>query len=320
LFAFLEEVSMKVQLVLVPSVNGTAESGGRTGGLAAAADAYVEDGFLEELPKRGIAVAGSARPVLAEGEVTDDPIVNLGRYNALVADAVKAGVEAGAQPVLLGGTCSHLIGMISGLQQAYGATSRIGLLWFDAHGDFNTPRTTRSGMLGGMPVAVAAGLCHREWRELAGQVAPLPTDRIVIVDVRNLDPDEATLIAATDVQIARFGADGEIDEIETAVADLAKRVDHLYLHVDADVLDASEQPNHPTAEPNGPSLAATNAALAAVMATGLVRAFGVVSVNPTGPEGAVSLRSGIAMISAGLAAWSEEKTGVSGEAEGTPRV
>lgn len=308
---------MKVHLVFVPSVNGTAEPTGRAGGLAAAADAYVADGFLDELPRGGIEVAGSTRPVLADAEVTGDPIVNLGRYNALVAEAVKAGVETGAHPVLLGGTCSHLIGMISGLQQAYGPTSRIGLLWFDAHGDFNTPRTTRSGMLGGMPVAVSAGLCHREWRELAGQVAPLPTDRIVMVDVRNLDPEEATLIAATDVQIARFGADGEIGEIEAAVADLAGRVDHLYLHVDADVLDASEQPNHPTAEPNGPSLAATNAALAAVMATGLVRAFGVVSVNPTGPEGAISLRSGIAMISEGLAAWSNA---VAGEAGATARV
>jgi arginase len=161
-----------------------------------------------------------------------------------------------------------------------------------------------------MPVAVAAGLCHAPWRELAGQTVPIPTDRIVMVDVRNLDPEEATLIAATDVTVTRFDADGGSDGIAAAVAGLAARVDHLYLHVDADVLDASEQPNHPTAEPNGPSLATTNAALARVMATGSVRAFGVVSVNPTGPDGPTSLRSGMAMLRAGLAAWSEAEARV----------
>ncbi len=131
-----------------------------------------------------------------------------------------------------------------------------------------------------------------------------------MVDVRNLDPEEATLIAATDVTIARFGEGGGTEEIGAAVESLAGRVDHLYLHVDADVLDSSEQPNHPTAEPNGPSLMATNAALERVMATGLVRAFGVVSMNPTGPEGATSLRSGMAMLRAGIASWSREGAGV----------
>jgi arginase len=278
--------------------------------LAAAADAYVAAGLLDDLTGVGATVAGSARPVLDPGAITADPIVNLGNYNALVAEAVAEGAATGARPLLFGGTCNHLIGMVSGLQRVYGADSRIGLVWFDAHGDFNTPRTTRSGMLGGMPVAVASGLCHGRWRELAGQRVSLPTNRIVMVDVRNLDPEEATLIAATDVTIARFGGDGETEEIGTAVAALAERVDHLYLHVDADVLDASEQPNHPTAEPNGPSLAATNAALTRVMATRLVRAFGVVSVNPTGPDGATSLRSGMAMLRAGVAAWAEAEARV----------
>jgi arginase len=278
--------------------------------LAAAADAYAAAGLLDELAGNGVMVTGSARPVLDSAEVTSDPVTNLGRYNALVAEAVASGVAAGARPLLLGGTCNHLIGMMAGLQRGYGPTSRTGLVWFDAHGDFNTPRTTHSGMLGGMPVAVAAGLCHGPWRELAGQTVPLPTDRIVMVDVRNLDPEEATLIAATDVTVTRFGEDGGTDGIAAAVEGLASRVDHLYLHVDADVLDASEQPNHPTAEPNGPSLAATNAALGRVMATGLVRAFGVVSVNPTGPDGAISLRSAVALLRAGIAAWAEAEARV----------
>jgi arginase len=271
--------------------------------LARAAGVLIESGFVDQLGEGDIDVAGIARPALDGGEVTDDPIVNLGRFNAQIAEAATSAIGREHRPVLMGGTCSHLIGMVAGLQQAYGPTAKIGLVWFDAHGDFNTPRTTHSGMLGGMPVAVSAGLCHAPWREIAGQVVPLPTERILFVDVRNLDPEEADLIHATDATIARFGLDGSIDDIRAEVERLAGQVDHIYLHIDSDVLDSSLQPNHPTAEPNGPDLATTNEAIAAVVATGKVRAFGVVSINPDGEEGKISLASGSAMIRHGLETW-----------------
>jgi len=160
-------------------------------------------------------------------------------------------------------------------------------------------------MLGGMPVATAAGLCHAHWREKAGMAAAIPTNRIVLIDVRNLDAPEAELISATDVTVAKFGADGGADAVATAVQRLADRVDHLYLHVDADVLDASLQPNHPSAEPGGPELKAVLTALRIAFATGKVRAFGVVSVNPTGPDGPLSLETGTRMILGGMADWNE---------------
>jgi arginase len=294
---------MRLQIISPTSVEATPSAAGKAAGLGRGGEALLQSGIAEELTADGRDVVGVARPALPPDRVTDDRIVNLGRFNRLVADAVVEADAAGAAPLLVGGTCSHLIGMVAGLQRVYGATSRIGLVWFDAHGDFNTPRTSHSGMLGGMPVATCAGLCHASWREEAGQAAPLPTDRIVMVDVRNLDPEEAMLIAATDVQIARFGHDGGTDEIRSAVAALAERVDHLYLHVDADVLDAVLQPNHPTAEPNGPGLEPTTTALAATMRTGKVRAFGVVSVNPEGSEGPTSLASGRALVVDGVRAW-----------------
>ncbi len=299
---------MRIDVIAPGAVEATPTTPGRerAHGLAQAAQVLTEGGFLDQLD--GVEVTKVTRPALAS--VTDDPIVNLGRFNALVAGAAKGAIDEERRPVLMGGTCSHLIGMIAGLQQAYGATAKLGLVWFDAHGDFNTPRTTHSGMLGGMPVAVSAGLCHAPWRELAGQAVPLPTDRILFVDVRNLDPEEADLIHATDATIAKFGAEGSIAEIRAAVARLAGQVDHIYLHIDSDVLDRSLQPNHPTAEPNGPDLETTNAAIAAVFATGKVRAYGVVSMNPNGPEGEISMASGSELIRQGLAAWAAKDTGV----------
>lgn len=300
-----ESKQMRVSVIGVPAVEATTSPKGRAAGLAECSDAYLAAGLIERITSLGVEVAGTARPALPGDRVSGDPIVNLGRYNAMIAHEAAAALAAGAKPLLAGGTCSHLIGMLAGLQTGLGPATRIGLIWLDAHGDFNTPRTSHSGMLGGMPVAVAAGLCLAPWREKAGMTAPLPTNRIVMVDVRNLDKEEADLIRATDVSVSKFGPNWTIDGIATAIQHLADRVDALYLHVDSDILDAAFQPNHPTAEPDGPDVRTVLAVLRVAFSTGKVRAYGVVSVNPTGPQGSISLESGLELVLGGVARWSE---------------
>ncbi len=296
---------MKLQLIGVESVEGmpSQDQAPPLAGLAGATAAYLRKGMVAELEQAGATVDSIVTPTLAEGDRSADRIANLGALNRLIAAEVRGALAAESAPLLMGGTCSHLIGILAGLQQHFGGTSRIGLVWLDAHGDFNTPRTSRSGMLGGMPVAVAAGLCWPTWREGAGMLAPLPTNRIVMVDVRNLDPEEAALIAATDVEIARFGDDFSTSSVTDAIDRLAERCDHLYLHVDADILDAAFQPNHPTAEPGGPDVATVQAVIERAFATDKVRAFGVVSVNPDGAEGTISLASGSDLLRGGVSAW-----------------
>jgi arginase len=268
--------------------------------------AYRASGVFEELA--GADGMTFREPALPEARRGDDPIANLGVLGGEIADAVAEGARAGRPVVVVGGDCSHLPGVLGGLQDVHGPTARIGLVWFDAHGDFNTPRTTLSGMLGGMPVAVSVGLCYTPWREGAHQLVPLPTDRIVMVDVRNLDPDEERLIRATDVAIARvapgFAGDLPVDE---AVRQLAARCDHLYLHIDSDVLDASLTPNHGTREPFGPDVAQTLGAVRTVLETGKVVAFGLVSVNPEGAGGDVSMRAALDLLRGGLERWREAR-------------
>jgi arginase family enzyme len=96
----------------------------------------------------------------------------------------------------------------------------------------------------------------------------------------------------------------------TAIQGLADRLDHLYLHVDSDILDERFQPNHPTAEPDGPDVETVSAAIRAAMATGKVRAYGVVSVNPEEPGGATSLASTSAMIVEGVRVRASQPAGV----------
>lgn len=264
-----------------------------------ALDAYVGTAVYWE-PGLPVVYGEPLMPAVRRG---DDEPANLGLIGAAIAEAVAAGRAAGRAVLLTGGDCTHSVGVLAGLQRAHGPFARIGLVWFDAHGDFNTPRTTLSGMLGGMPVAVCAGLAHPQWRELAGMVAPLPTDRILFVDLRNLDPPEAQLIQATDATIAAVAPGFAGADLQAAVHALAARCDLLYLHIDSDILDAALVPNHGTREPGGPDLDQVAAAIETVTATGKVAALAVVSVYGEGPGSEISVASGLGLIRAGLAGW-----------------
>jgi arginase len=247
-------------------------------------------------------------PEFPEARRTGDPVTDLGLIGGEIADAVAAGRRAGKPVLVVGGNCAVVPGVIGGLQQVHGPAARIGLVWFDAHGDFNTPRTTLSGMLGGMPVAVSAGLAYPQWRELSRQLAPLPTDRIVMVDVRNLDESEERLIRATDVVIAAPAPGYPGADLGTAIDDLATRCDMLYLHIDSDILDERYVPNHGTREPNGPSMEQVLAAVETVMATGKVVTFALVSVWRDGDGGDIALASGIELLRGSIEAWRRHGT------------
>lgn len=268
-------------------------------------DAYAASGVYQsaELP------VTISEPRLPEEQRLPDAPDNLGLLGGAIATDVAQARQAGRGILMTGGDCSHITGVLGGMQDAHGPSARIGLVWFDAHGDFNTPKTTLTGMLGGMPVAVCAGLGYPFWREQSHIVSPLPTERIVMVDVRNLDPKEEQLIRSTDVTIARVapGFYGDV-ELSQAIAELADRVDYVYLHIDTDILDQQFVPNHSTREPNGPDMPQVQAAIETVMATGKVAAYAVVSVYGEGEGAETTLASGIELIRYGLDSWRRHGT------------
>src|SRR5438552_15283068 len=104
-----------------------------------------------------------AQPTLEESELTDDPVADLAVIGGRIADAAAEGAAAGKQLLMVGGNCTSVPGMIGGLQRVWGPAARIGLVWLDAHGDLNTPRTTVNGILGGMPAALVAALSTAVW-------------------------------------------------------------------------------------------------------------------------------------------------------------
>jgi arginase len=128
------------------------------------------------------------------------------------------------------------------------------MLWLDAHPDFNTPETTRSGNLGGMPVAIATGRALRRMRVEAKLDPPLADRDVVMGGVRLTDPLEQQLLDESG--IARVSVD-DLRTMNPAIFAqldrLSQQVDKIYVHIDMDVLDPHEVMGHVNKVPNGPS-------------------------------------------------------------------
>ena len=292
---------MRLRAITIPAIAD------RASGYDDAPAAYLREGLYERLRADEVDVVGPAAVPPFHGSTTgDDPVAPIAYLGANIAAAVVDGLGADGNVLITGSNCTALVGILAGFEQTFGPTARIGLAWFDAHGDFNTPKTTITGRIGGMPVAVAAGLAFPQWRAISGLAAPISTNRIVMIDVRNLDPKERTLIEATDVTIAAIEPGRPGQPLAEAIDQLAAASDMIYLHVDQDVLDARFVPNHGTVEPNGPDIAATLAAIRMVLETGKVRGYGLVSVNVRGEGGRQSLDSALELLTHGVHAWKEE--------------
>jgi len=156
-----------------------------------------------------------------------------------LAAKVKAAVNAGCLPFIVGGDCSMLMGVVEGLRSL---EMRIGMVYMDAHGDFNTPETTPSGIIGGMDVAIAAGRGPKKLAAMFGHSPLLPEENIVLYGVRDLDPLEAKALAESKVRVyqrEKIRAQGAERTTGEILQYLESKCDCLYLHVDLDVLDES---------------------------------------------------------------------------------
>lgn len=172
-------------------------------------------------------------------------------------------------PVIYAGDCLAAIGVLAGLQRA-GIDPT--LIWFDAHGDFHTWQTTRSGFLGGMPLAMIVGRGEQTIMEGVG-LAPLDERRVVLVGARDLDPGEDEAVATSALTVL-----STVDVIRRDPPPGA-----LHVHVDLDIVDPREMPAHNYPVPGGPSLGDMRAVLAHLAATGRVAAVSFSTWNPALP-------------------------------------
>jgi arginase len=208
------------------------------------------------------------QPMLAPGwrivqPHTEDTLTEqLAANTADIADSVAGTLSDGKRPVSIAGDCVSAIGVLAGLQRAEVHPT---LIWFDAHGDFNTTETTPSGFIGGMPLAMMVGLGDLTLIKNV-DLQPIPEERVILTDARDLDPGERELVENSQV---------------THLPDVAQVLDYdlpdgpLYVHFDVDVLDADEAPAHRYAAMGGPSEAVLTQVFERLAATGRVAAVSV---------------------------------------------
>jgi arginase len=200
----------------------------------------------------------------------------IGALGVAVRDSVADQVARGAVPVVLSGDCTASLGTVAGLQRSDIAPA---IVWFDAHGDVQTLETTSSGYLGGMPLRILVGYRPELISEHLG-LLPVPEERVVLVDARDLDPPEVeylSLAAINHVTVA------DVSTMELPAAP-------IYLHLDVDVVTPDELPWMRFPAPGGPNLVEVFAAVRAVLATGRVAAIGIACTWQPGHHAAEIVR------------------------------
>lgn len=197
-----------------------------------------------------------------------------------VAGAVATSVQGGRFPLVLGGDHSLALGSVRGAAKQ----KRIGVIWLDAHADFNTHETTPSGNIHGMPLAALCGIGDPRLTALWDETPPIvDPSRVAILGARDLDPGEknnlrqAGALVLSMEQIDRIGM---LAALEQCLARVGRDADGIYLSMDLDVLDPRFAPGVGTPVPGGLTYREAHLACEVLAETGKLIGMDLVEVNP----------------------------------------
>jgi len=219
-----------------------------------------------------------------EGTIVDKQLLNLEEVidvSTSLANSVSKALEQKKFPLVLGGDHSIAIGTLAGLGEHY---KNLGVIWFDAHADLNTPETTPSGNIHGMPLAVSIGLGHERLVKIRNNVPKIKPENVIIIGARSVDPGERELISQQGIKVYTMH---EVDRLgmtrvmEDALAYLrARDVDGLHLSLDLDGLDPLYTPGVGTPVPGGITYRESHLAMEMLQESGMLTSAEFVEVNP----------------------------------------
>lgn len=236
----------------------------------------VDDAGNVDVPFREDAGRGAQRGARFLGAVTE---VCRG-----VADRTRQALDAGRTPVVLGGDHSIAAGSVAGAAAHFATRNqRLGLIWIDAHADLNTPASSRSGNVHGMPLAHLLGHGDEPLATVGGIRPAVQSEHVALVGVRDLDEAEREHIAAWKLATFTMRA---LDErgaravMQEAIAIASAGTDALWVSFDLDVVDPSAAPGVGTPVPGGMNYREAHLVMELVADTGRLAGLDMVEVNP----------------------------------------
>ena len=222
---------------------------------------------------------------------------------ASVSEALAARVftalEENTLPLVMGGDHSIAIGTLAGVARYFRQRKQnIGLLWIDAHGDINTPESTLSGNVHGMPVAHLLGKGRSSLNSLSGFVPAIDASKTVLVGVRDLDPGERKMIRDLGVKVFTMR---DIDErgiksvMSEALDIIQKDTAGFHVSFDLDGMDPAVAPGVGTAVPGGLTFREGHLAMELVADTQKMLSYEIVELNPILDNSSISAKAAVAM-------------------------
>lgn len=194
---------------------------------------------------------------------------------------VQEVLEDGRFPLVLGGDHSIAIGTLAGLTTKY---KNLGVIWYDAHADINTPETSPSGNIHGMPLAVSLGIGDDRLVQIGGFAPKIKPENIVIIGARSVDPGERELIKKLGIkvysmhEVDRLGMTKVIEDTISYLND--RQVDGVHLSLDLDGIDPLYTPGVGTPVPGGITYRESHLAMEMLEEEGFITSAEFVEANP----------------------------------------
>ena len=196
----------------------------------------IEDGLMDWLKSKGHEVQ------LHEVRLPEEFLSETGAVKNIQGQAkqiIEANIKEGSFPIILSGNCNYAaFGTMSALPQ-----NKTGVLWFDAHGDFNSPETSSSGFFDGMALNVLTGNSWKALSESMNGFKIVDEENVILIGARDLDKEEEILLNKS--KIKRINTEDIRNKSNEIFADkffqpLSEKVQQIYLHIDLDVIDKDE--------------------------------------------------------------------------------
>jgi arginase len=227
-------------------------------------------------------------------------LTEIARASALLARKVDRIMDRGHFPLVLGGDHSIAVGTLSGIAAAAQRQGKkVGLLWIDAHGDINTPETSPSGNIHGMPLAALLGYGPQELTAVAGAFPKVAPENVALVGIRSLDAGEKSRLKQTGVQVhtmADIDRHGVHKIMEKALARITKGAGYVHVSFDLDAVDPTVAPGVGTPVKGGLDYREAHLIMEVIAEAGVMTSLEMVEVNPILDQGNASAAFAVELV------------------------